>query len=241
MHIINIYRLNYIEQVSINNILKDLEQNYTSKFDLSNFKGIEIVDDSYLQNEYIISEGRTENGKILLPYSNVKKAIINANSDEYKDLKSTIYHELAHIDLRNRFPILHNLYDKLCNEEKYEKSYPIRIWIEYNAQIESDKIKVESVIKKYHKSICDYNWNLYKELHFINLIKHLPYIIVRINGKYLNKNIALSQIKNIEVQKIILDVEIILKKLSLMGYKDDYEFLKELTDYLELIQTKYNH
>jgi len=237
LEIINENKLNDNELVLIKDILKDLEVNYISSLDLSEFKGIKIVDDNYLHQD---SDGRLEKEQILLPCTKIKKALSNVYNDDYKKLRTTIYHELVHLDFKNKYPKLHNLYDELNLNEEYDKAIPIQIWAEFNAQKESEKIATESAIKIYFKSFCDYNWNLHNELDFIKLKKHLPYIIVRINGRHLNREKSLSLIRNDYVKKIIIRVEEILYKLSNLEYEDSYDFLKELCDYLELEQGKYN-
>jgi len=236
LEIVNKCRLNDKQNLLLNEILTDLEDNHISGFNLSNFKGIRIADDNYLPS---FSDGRLENQQVLLPYEKLINALANAYTDEYKKLRTTIYHELVHLDLENKYPQLHNLYKKLVAQENYVKATPIQIWMEYNAQETSEKLSVGSAIKIYFDSVCDFTWNLNDANDLVLLEKHLPYIIARINGQHLNREESLSRIKNGEVRKIILDVEEILKRLFALPGEDRIEYLKELFYYIELIESKY--
>lgn len=236
LKIIDANKLTMEETELLNNVLLELENYYINNLNLYNFKGIKIVDDDYLHKD---SDGRLEDNTVLLPYTKIKNALSNNFSDEHKKLKGTIYHELAHIDFRNKYPIIHNLYDKMVKAENYDESVPIQIWVEYNTQKASEKFAVESVVRNYFRSVCDYQWNLYNDEHFLILCKHLPYIIVRINGKYIEKEEVLKLIKNVNVRNFILDVEEILSKIDNVQDINNCEFLSELDNFLKSKRSQY--
>lgn len=236
LEVINLDKLSTSEISIFKELLEYLESNYLYDMNLEKLKGIKIVFDNEI---FIDSDGKFEDNQVLLPISKTKRALSNNQGDDFENLKSTIYHELAHLDFRNNFPVLHNMYDEYVLKEDYKKAVPIQIWVEFNVERKNNVICNENAVKKYMESVINFKWDSTKETHFIILKKHLPYIIARINGKYLNKADTISIIKSDYVKRIILDVEKILYDLSKQQYRDSFDFLKELYDYLDIEESKY--
>ena len=236
MNITNKEKLTNGELNILENLLQDLKEDYLYELNLTGLKGIKIVFDNYLHSD---SDGRLENNEVLLPCSKTKKALSNNYDDNYESLKSTVYHELIHLDFRNKYPNLHDLYDKLVINEEYNKAVPILIWVEFNVESKNDVIYNGNVAKRYLDSIINYKWDFSNEEDFKKLKKHLPYIITRLNGKYLKKEEYLKQIKHEYLKKVVVEVEKILYKLSKQEYIDDYAFIKELCEYLDNEQSRY--
>ena len=195
-----------------------------TELDLSGFKGIQIVPDSML---HYSSDGNTKDKMILLPKNKTQEYCKNEN---YSVLKSTIYHELCHVDLANKLPNLHNLHNKYIIEENYVKAFTIMIYIEYIAHLKSIKYETLDTQKNFFDSINKKDWDFTDECDKIIFIKSSPYIISRdINNIYINSFI------NDELRKNILEVQKELKKIYDNEYIDEYYVLNSL----ENIVSKY--
>lgn len=202
-----------------NSILKQ-----TKDLDLLNFKGIRIVEDSLLNS---LSDGHFESGIIILPKNKILNYLENENFDI---LKSTIYHELCHVDLYNKIPRLHKLHKKYNELDNFVKSFTIMIYIEYLAHLKSSKLETIETQTDFFDSVYKLNYDFSNIEHKIYFIKATPYIIGRdINGYYVNK------IKNMDFKNRIEEVKKVLIKLPKENLIDDYNILNEL----EKIVSKY--
>lgn len=121
--------------------LKDIIKNIISnnpELDLQELEDIKIVNN--LQNES--SDGGFENNVILVPKHKIEEYIKEENFDI---IKSTIYHELCHADLKSKLPQLHVLSDEYRNNEHYVRYFTIMVYIEYISHIMSLKYETEKI------------------------------------------------------------------------------------------------
>ena len=198
--------------------------NSAEELDLRGFKGIKIIQDSLL---HPTSDGNTRDKTILLPKDKTEKYLKEEN---YDLIKSTIYHELCHIDLSNKLPYLHDLHKQSMEEEDYIKSFTIMIYIEYIAHLKSSKIETCKTKNIFYDSVNKKHWNFLDECDKIMFIKTTPYIIGRDEkSEYLNK------LENSELRKRILEVAKELKKLPKSNFVDSYYILHDL----EILVSKY--
>lgn len=197
---------------------------YIEDLDLTNFNCIKIVDDLLLNS---LSDGYFENGTIMLPKKKIQKYL---NLKKYDILKSTIYHELCHLDLYNKLPILHSLYEKYNKQDNYVGSFTIMVYIEYLAHLKSTKMETIETQKDFYDSVYKLNYDFSNDIDKIYFIKAAPYIIGRdTNDKYINK------IENEDFKMRIEEVKRELIKLPIKEYIDDYTILYRL----EKIVSKY--
>ena len=204
--------------------LCDSIMDFTYNLDLKGFNGIKIISDSLL---HPTSDGNLKEKTMLLPKNKTQKYLQNEN---YDLLKSTIYHELCHVDLANKLPKLHELHKKYIDEENYIKCFTIMIYIEYIAHLKSSKLETIKTQKNFYESINQKKWDFSNECDKIIFIKSSPYIIGRdIENKYIN------EITNYELKKKILEVKIELEKLPTINFIDNYSILNDL----EILVSKY--
>lgn len=224
MNIINTANMAKVDLKLLNNICDSLK-NVVLDLDLFGFKGIEIIPDSFLHSD---SDGNTKNKLILLPINKTHSYLINEGRDV---VKSTIYHELCHIDLANKLPKLHELHEKYIMSDDYIKCFTIMIYIEYVAHLKSSIFESKDTQLKYYSSINNKKWDFNDECDKILFIKHIPYILGRdINNEYINdiSNVVLKQ-KLIEVKK---ELEILPTKNFIDDYSVLYDFEKLVQKYI---------
>ena len=207
--------LEKLEEIIINLVNKNTE------LDLKGLYQIKIVDS--IENP--ISDGRFENNSIILPKNKIEEYIKN---NDKATISSTIYHELCHVDLKNRLPQLHYLSDKYKQEENYIKYFTIMIYIEYIAHIMSFKYESEVTIKRFLESINSRIWDFNDEISRITFIKCVPYVLARINKNFDYINI----IKSEDFKKYIVQAKGIIERAVRDGAKDDYNNLIELEDFV---------
>lgn len=202
-------------------ILKDIIKNIISnnhELDLQGLEDIKIVNN--LENES--SDGRFENNSIFLPKNKMEEYMKN---EDFDTIKSTIYHELCHVDLKNKLPQLHVLSDEYRNNENYVRYFTIMVYIEYISHIMSLKYETEENIKRFLKSINNRTWNLNDEISRIYFIKCAPYVLGRINNNFEYIDI----IKSDEFKVHIVEVKEIIERIPNVNLIDDiiWSFLTE--------------
>lgn len=195
--------------------------NKNTKLDLKGLHQIKIVDSI----ENTSSNERFENNAIILPKNKMEEYIKN---NDKATIKSTIYHELCHVDLNNRLPQLHHLNDKYKQEENYIKYFTIMVYIEYVAHIMSLKYESEETIKRFLESINNRIWNFNDEISRIYFIKCVPYVLGRINKNFDYINIVKSE----DFKKHIVQAKEIIERAVCDGAIDDYNNLIELEDFV---------
>lgn len=194
------------------------------EFNLDEFNGIKIISDSLL---HPVSVGNFKDKTILLPKNKTQKYLQDEN---YDLLKSTIYHELCHVDLLNKLPHLHELHKKYMNEENYIKCFTIMIYIEYIAHLKSSKLETPETKEKFYKSVNQRNWDFSDNCDKIMFVKSSPYIIGRDeNNKYIMK------LENFELKERVLEIQSEFENLSSKNYIDNYSILSNL----EILVSKY--
>lgn len=204
--------------------LEDIIHNFVNKnteLDLKGLHQMKIVDSI----ENTSSDGRFENNAIILPKNKMEEYIKN---NDKATIKSTIYHELCHVDLNNRLPQLHYLSDKYKREENYIKYFTIMIYIEYIAHIMSLKHEAEENIKRFLESINNRTWNFNDEISRIYFIKCVPYVLGRINKNFDYINIVKSE----DFKKNIVQAKEIIERTVSDGAVDDYNNLVEVEDFV---------
>lgn len=205
-------------------ILKDIIKNIISnnpELDLQELEDIKIVNN--LENKS--SDGKFENNSIFLPKNKMEQYMKNGDFDT---IKSTIYHELCHVDLKNKLPQLHVLSDEYRNNENYVRYYTIMVYIEYISHIMSLKYETEENIKRFLKSINNRTWNFNDEISRIYFIKCAPYVLGRINNNFEYIDI----IKSDEFKVHIVEVKEIIERIPNVNLIDDYNVLIELENYV---------
>lgn len=181
--------------------------------DLSEFKGINIEYDSSFPS---LSDGRTNNKTIILPKNRTEN-----NLDNKIDMvKSTIIHELYHIDLSNRLPRIHSEFSTALKTEKYIKGYTILTYIEYITHLKSTKYENEELKNSFIKSINRKKWNFENEEDKIYMIKAAPYIIAR--------DPELLKIENKILKNNLSEIKRELERLNRIEINDDYFCLSKL-------------
>lgn len=205
-------------------ILKDIIKNIISnnpELDLQGLEDIKIVNN--LENKS--SDGKFENNSIFLPKNKMEQYIKN---EDFDTIKSTIYHELCHVDLKNKLPQLHVLSDEYSNNENYVRYFTIMVYIEYISHIMSLKYETEENIKRFLKSINNRTWNFNDEISRIYFIKCAPYVLGRINNNFEYIDI----IKSDEFKVHIVEVKEIIERIPNVNLIDDYNVLIELENYV---------
>ena len=195
--------------------------NKNTELDLDGLEQIKVV--SNIENAS--SDGRFENNVIILPKKRMEEYIKNNDIDT---IKSTIYHELCHVDLNNKLPQLHCLCDKYKMEENYIKYFTIMVYIEYIAHIMSLKYESEETIKRFLESINNRVWDFNNEIARIYFIKCVPYVLGRINNNFDYINILKSE----EFKIRIIQAKEIIEKITYIELIDDYNRLLELEDFV---------
>lgn len=201
---------------SLNNSLDDLN--------LNNFKGIRLIEDKYFNAS---PDGKSENGTVLLPSIKTQRYLHEGNEDL---IKSTIYHELCHVDLLNKLPNLHQLHNYYVQKEDYIKSFTIMIYIEYIVHLRSSKLETQEMKEAFFESIINKNWIFDNEENRIYFIKCAPYIIARDNT-----NNFINSIKDSDLKARIVEIKIEFEKLANKNPIDEYAKLNKL----EHIVSKY--
>ena len=205
-------------------ILKDIIKNIISnnpELDLQGLEDIKIVNN--LENKS--SDGKFENNSIFLPKNKMEQYMKN---EDFDTIKSTIYHELCHVDLKNKLPQLHVLSDEYRNNENYVRYFTIMVYIEYISHIMSLKYETEENIKRFLKSINNRTWNFNDEISRIYFIKCAPYVLGRINNNFEYIDI----IKSDEFKVHIVEVKEIIERIPNVNLIDDYNVLIELENYV---------
>lgn len=143
-------------------------------------------------------------------------------------IRSTIYHELCHVDLKNKLPQLHVLSDEYKSKEDYIRYFTIMVYIEYISNIMSLKYETEESIKRFLESINNRTWNFDDEISRIYFIKCVPYILVKITNHFEYIGI----IENNEFKKYIVESKEIIERIPNANLIDDYNVLVELENYV---------
>lgn len=196
----------------------------SKELNLDGIKEINIIDN--IPN--IDSDGRYENDRILLFKDKMEEYLKN---DDVNTIKSTIYHELCHVDAKKRLPQLHALHEKYMEEENYIKTYTIMVYIEYVTHKKSIKYEKKESIKRFLESINNIEWDFEDYELKIKFVKSVPYVLARVfnNPEYINI------IKNREFTDRIIQVKEIIEKINNGELTDDYSSLHEL----EMFVSKY--
>lgn len=205
-------------------ILKYIIKNIISnnpELDLRGLEDIKIVNN--LENES--SDGRVENNSIFLSKNKMEEYMKN---EDFDTIKSTSYHELCHVDLKNKLPQLHVLSDEYRNNENYVRYFTIMVYIEYISHIMSLKYETEENIKRFLKSINNRTWNFNDEISRIYFIKCAPYVLGRINNNFEYIDI----IKSNEFKVHIVEIKEIIERIPNVNLIDDYNVLIELENYV---------
>ncbi len=216
-------QLSYIRILNTlyNQLKKDCED-----LDLFGFKGIKIVNDDLLNSS---SDGNSKDKLILLPKNKTKRYI---DDRKYDVIKSTIYHELCHIDLANKLPHLHSLHKKYVESEDYIKCFTIMIYVEYLAHLKSTKYESIENIEKFFYSINDRKWDFNNDCDCVWFIKAAPYVISRaLDNRCMDKDYV-QLINNEDLKKHILEIKEIFCSLPSENLKDDMNILEKLENYV---------
>lgn len=195
-----------------------------NNFNLNDFKGIKLIEDKYFN---VSSDGKSENGIILLPSRKTQQYLHNGQEDL---IKSTIYHELCHIDLLNKLPNLHQLHSYYVQKEDFIKSFTIMIYIEYLAHLKSSNLETKEIKESFFESIINKNWNFENEENRIYFIKCAPYIIARDNTNNFINNLTDNNLKS-----RLIEIKVEFEKLNSETLTDEYDILNNL----EHIVSKY--
>lgn len=201
------------------NIICKIIENNSKGLDTSGFKGIHIISDDLLPSDF---DGRLDAKKILLPKNKIEKYFINGMDDI---VKSTIYHELCHIDISNKLPKLHLLHSSSIKNDDYITAFTIMIIIEYLAHLKSYRFETNENRKRYLDSVNSKLWNFNLDTDKILFIKHSPYIIARDHNNHF-----ISNLKNVDLKNRLLEIEKEIKKIISKGIKDDYSILLNLQE-----------
>ena len=211
----------YVEVIQ--SILEELSYDI-DQFDLTGFKGIEIVDDSLLRTD---SDGCTTNKLTQLPKRKMECYI---DQDNLCKVKSTIFHEMIHVELSNKLPNIHKEFEQSVINEDIVKNYTIRLYIEYVAHKQSSDKECVQNKKEFYNSVNNYAWDFNNDATREYFIRIAGYIIGRDrNNKYLN------QIINEELKNNLLEIKPVLEQIGVMPIIDDYMVLSRL----EKIVSKY--
>ncbi len=206
MLIINKAKMNEFSFIELNRVISLLEKEII-EFNLNGFNGLIIEDDNMFPNS---SDGRMINKTILLPKNRTEENLRYAN---YK-VKSTIYHELCHVDLSNKLPNIHEEYNKSLEKENYVKAFTIHTYIEYITHIKSIKFESEKSIDEFIQSVNNKKWNFSSNEDDIYMVKAAPYIIAR--------NYDLSRIENQNLKNRLFRIKSELERLEKIRIEDDY-------------------
>ena len=171
------------------------------------------------------ADGRYENNCILLSKSKNEKYI---KIRDFNMIKSIVYHELCHVDLKSKLPQLHILSEKYKQEEKYIKFFTIMVYIEYVCHLMSLKYETEENVKRFLESVNNRKWNFNDEITKLYFIKDAPYILGRINNNF----DYISIIESDEVKERLVKLKKILERINRFGVIDDYNNLLELEKYV---------
>ncbi|MBE5820078.1 MAG: hypothetical protein E7310_04640 [Clostridiales bacterium] len=215
------------EAKMIKEYLEELEEiihnlvNENTELALDGLEQIKVVDNI----ENTSSDGRFEKNAIILPKNKMEEYIKNNDRDT---VKSTIYHELCHVNLKNKLPQLHSLCDKYKVEKNFIKYFTIMVYIEYIAHIMSLKYETEEITKRFLESINNRSWNFNDEISRIYFIKYVPYVLGRVNNNFDYIDIVKSK----EFKNHIIEVKEIIERISYVGLIDDYNILLELEDFV---------
>jgi len=206
-----------LEAVKILEKLYNTVLGESSELNLSGFKGIKIIFDSSLPP---ISDGRLEDKILLLPRNKIQRYLHLGN---YDIIKSTIHHELCHVDLANKLPFLHELLNDYMKEENYIKGFTIMIYIEYVVHLKSKKFETFENKIVFFESVNNKKWNFNNDVDKVMFIKVSPYIL----GRDTDSN-YLKSVINIELKNRLLEIKKEFEKLPTIALIDNYRLLEGL-------------
>lgn len=209
-----------------------------NELDLS---GLEIIELKESDKYKINSEGRTYNkGKniVLLSdaYDQLDELAIEkmADSEKFKSIVNTIYHEMGHASDWKKMPQLYGMV-----EDNSESSLKIAslFWLEYLAEKRSSEKGLVN-----HNSFCEdfvtREWKAYRidfndidTENFIYLCKILPYFMGRTIEQQ-KRTTYLTIMKNTLLKEMIVELDHEIKVLEVQYPFDDPEKLNDLYNIL---------
>ena len=167
-----------------------------------NLDGLDLIiikDDSFFNN---LSDARTINKTVY-----IRKSFLINNIEEknYSIIKSTIYHEFCHIDIKNKYPKLHELYDFYLNEDDDTKVFTIMFFIEYITSVKSNLMESNETNKIFWESVYNKYWDFNNPVDRVYFIKESSYILARDNNNEINMIIDSNAKKRLNDLKSIID------------------------------------
>lgn len=209
-----------------------------NELDLS---GLEIIELKESDKYQLNSEGRTYNkGKNILlsseAYDQLDELAIEkvADSEKFKSIVNTIYHEMVHASDWKKMPQLYGMV-----EDNSESSLRIAslFWLEYLAEKRSNEKGLVN-----HNSFCEdfvtREWKAYKinfndinTENFIYLCKALPYFMGR-STEPEKRTTYLAIMKNRLLKEMIVELDHEIKVLEAQYPFDDPEKLNDLYNIL---------
>lgn len=209
-----------------------------NELDLS---GLEIIELKESDKYQINSEGRTYNkGKNIVlssdTYDQLDELAIEkmADSEKFKSIVNTIYHEMGHASDWKKMPQLYGMV-----EDNSESSLKIAslFWLEYLAEKRSSEKGLVN-----HNSFCEdfvtREWKAYRidyndidTENFIYLCKILPYFMGRTIEQQ-KRTTYLTIMKNTLLKEMIVELDHEIKVLEVQYPFDDPEKLNDLYNIL---------
>ena len=201
--------------IIIEKIIKEISTS-TNNLNLDGLDLIIIKDDSFFNN---ISDARTVDKTVY-----IRKSFLINNIEEknYSIIKSTIYHELCHIDIKNKYPKLHELYDFYLNEDDDTKVFTIMFFIEYITSIKSNLMESNETNKIFWESVYNKYWDFNNPVDRVYFIKESSYILARDN------NNEIDMIIDSDTKKRLNDLKSIIDTIISGDLIDDYSILTPL-------------
>lgn len=212
---------------------------YGKDLNLSLLNEIELVKKETFS---FYTDGRVvENGRKIILTSHLYENLDNYDIQEIKDTESfktivrTVYHEMGHISDMRRFP---KLYSSAINDKNLKEVLPSFFWLEYLAERRSCKISLK-IDNDYCEDFVAREWKVRglnlqsaSEDNFFYLNKALAYFLARIleNNKF---SLYTRNLKNNILREYITDLKAEILRLEEKAPFDSIETLDDLFEIMK--------
>lgn len=201
---------------------------------IDNLKELEICDKLEFG-----SVGRTKKNRILLSYEifeelfkdlNYNSNTISFNLIEYlidkndyvKEFLGTLYHELCHIDVWNKYPNLCDWVEFNCEDDCY-RTFAIMYLIEYLVHRKTCELESFNTINKFCLDFVKRDWEKDSNWYW-GFLKYLPYFISR--SIHINTyHEQISHINDVETRYLVENIYTVTQRIEKNDIEDDFNIL----------------
>lgn len=209
-------------------------RNYRERLNLNGLESITLVSNTKLR-KYSLASLSADFKEIKVSDILFLETREHLHKQKYNiaKLEEAIFHELIHVDHRNKFPNLNKISEKYAdeNEEDVFESWTTVFWVEYSVNNLSLQISSARAIDEMATNIVNNKWTITSQSDMLMFLKYVAELIsiIKVQGGDSHQK-WIEKIEDIKIKQTILKI---IEQIHIIENRwgasfDEYENLKPL-------------